>query len=310
MQTDLDALGKVFIGGTGRSGTSLLAGIVASHPQIQGLGVESKFVVEADGIAALIPALTERFSVGAADLALLRFMAQMGLDETGRPMQDPGSHVSDLARRFGPDVYWPALDRFVAAITAFRVSTRLTPDPMPFPRHFEDRSLLIALTRCFLSDLFGARCLKAGKAMWSEKTPTNLIELDLLWEIFPEARFLHITRDPRGVLHSLMQQDWAPQDLHQATAFLRTIYIRWQRLKPRLPLPDPRFLEIRLEDLCAIPDEVLDQVAATLGLPDRFARRQVDAAQASRWQTEMPAAHRAHCERELADVFDLMGYRA
>lgn len=304
----LDGLGKVFIGGTGRSGTSLLAGIVASHPQVQGLGVESKFIVEGDGIAALIPALTDRYSVSSSDLALFRFMAMTGLSEDMTPLAE-ASEAQDLARRIGPETWWPALTRFVTALTVEGMTTPTSPQPFLFPRHFEDRAELVALTRRFLCEVFGTRCLAAGKSMWSEKTPANLIELDLLWEIFPEARFLHITRDPRGVLHSLMQQDWAPQGLSQATGFLRAIYVRWLRLRPRLGLPDPRYLEIRLEDLCARPDAVLAQVAATLGLPDAFTRRQVDAAQANRWQSEMPAAHRAYCERELADIFPAMGYQ-
>lgn len=304
----LDGLGKIFIGGTGRSGTSLLAGIVGSHPQVQGLGMESKFIVEGDGLAALIPALTDRYSVTASDLALYRFMAMMGLSEDCTPLAE-AAETQDLARRIGPNTWWPALQDFVSAVASKDMTTGHSPEPCLFPHHFEDRARLIALVRRFLTDLFGPRCLAAGKTHWCEKTPTNLLEVELLWEIFPEARFLHITRDPRGVLHSLMQQSWAPQGLTHATAFLRSIYIRWLRLRPRLNLPDPRYLEIRLEDLCDQRDDTLARVAATIGMPDRFQRRQVDAGQANRWQAEIPSAHRAHCERELADIFDQMGYR-
>jgi omega-hydroxy-beta-dihydromenaquinone-9 sulfotransferase len=298
----------VFIGGTGRSGTTLLHELVSSHPAIYGIPGETKFIVEGDGLAALIPALTHRFSITASDLALLRFMALMGLDVADTPFQEGREFAADLASRLGAPDYHSALARFVAGLVDFNMTTAHNPVGSPYPRHFENRAELIALTRAFLTDLFGFATARSGKAIWCEKTPANLLEIDLLWEIFPNARILHIKRDPRGVLHSLMQQDWAPSDLHQATALLRQIYIRWRSLKPRLALPDPRYLEFKLEDLAATPEPVLSAIAATLGLEPAFRQRSVNPALASRWKSEMPANHRAHCERELADIFDLMGY--
>lgn len=292
----------IFIAGTGQSGTTILHDILAAHEQICALPEESKFIVEGDGLTALVPALTDGFSVTASDMALLRFMVLMGREVPGVGGPDEtafGRHLRDL---FGPARFDAALDAFLSAVTDFEVAG------FPYPRHFETRADLIRLVRKLISDLFATRAIEAGKPVWLEKTPSNLIALDLIWEIFPEARILHIKRDPRGVLHSLMQQDWAPQDLGPATSFLRHIYWRWMKLKPHLTLTDDRYLEVKLEHLCAEPQAVLTRIADFVGVEPGFPDRLIDPALASRWQSEMPADHRRHAETHLSEMFDLMGY--
>ena len=59
MAPNFDHQKKVFICGTGRSGTSLLHDMVSAHPQIHGLRGETKFIVEGDGLAALIDQLPD-----------------------------------------------------------------------------------------------------------------------------------------------------------------------------------------------------------------------------------------------------------
>jgi len=63
---DLDILGKIFIAGTGRCGTTLLHSILGTHPEAFKIPFESKFIVEADGLNALIPSLHSRFSITAS----------------------------------------------------------------------------------------------------------------------------------------------------------------------------------------------------------------------------------------------------
>jgi hypothetical protein len=60
-----EALGKIFIAGTGRSGTSILHQILGTHAEIFKIPYESKFIVEGDGLNALLPRLHEDFSITA-----------------------------------------------------------------------------------------------------------------------------------------------------------------------------------------------------------------------------------------------------
>jgi hypothetical protein len=49
---------------------------------------------------------------------------------------------------------------------------------------------------------FGRFLEQSGRSRFAEKTPSNCLRLEFIREIFPDARFLHIFRDGRAVVHS------------------------------------------------------------------------------------------------------------
>jgi hypothetical protein len=49
-----------------------------------------------------------------------------------------------------------------------------------------------------------------GKQRWGEKTPSNLFFIDILSDMFPHAKFIHIVRDPRAVVNSLNEPMFWP----------------------------------------------------------------------------------------------------
>ncbi len=206
------------------------------------------------------------------------------------------------AVQIGAENYYPALNDYLQAITDCQIFGS------PFPKRFENRAELIGLTRAFLSRLFGDLTIKLQKLTWVEKTPSNIIAVDFLWELFPEAAVINIKRDPRGVLMSFMEQGWLPNDLERATEFLGHIYWRWSRLKPRLDLKNRRYLEVKLEDLARRPSEILADVAEVTGLTPDLPSAGIDIAMVERWKTQMPEAHKRYCETHLRPYFELMGY--
>ena len=189
MVDKIGALGKIFIAGTGRCGTTILHTILGRHPQAYRIPFEFKFIVEGDGLNALLPRLHADFSVTASDLALIRFIEMMNED------------THQFSSLLGAQYYFPPLQEYIDNLTDFIYNGH------PFPKKFECREDLVAVTRHFVSTMFGAPTLNAGKRFWVEKTPSNIIAMDLIWELFPEATIIHIKRDPRGVLFSLLQQD-------------------------------------------------------------------------------------------------------
>jgi hypothetical protein len=285
-----EPLGKIFIAGTGRSGTTILHQILGRHPEAFRIPFESKFIVEGDGLNALVPRLHENFSINASDLALTRFVEMMEDDRL------------KFCERIGREFYFPPLRDYIASLTDFSYNDR------PFPKRFECRGQLIALTRRFVATMFGAPTFAAGKKFWVEKTPSNLVAMDLLWDLFPEATIVHIKRDPRAVLFSFLQQDWLPQDLQQTTIFLSHIYWRWMRLKPKLDLSSRRYVEIKLEDLSRHPQETMENVARVAGINSTFNLQLLKPEVVDRWRAEMPAEQRQYGEQELGRYFGLMGY--
>ena len=139
------------------------------------------------------------------------------------------------------------------------VPTRLTLPRtcLKIVKYFPDRDRLAALAAAFVDDLFLHAAHERGKQTWCEKTPLNLLHVDFLWELFPHSVFIHIKRDPRGVVHSLTKQFWAPSDVQGACLFLRGIYDRWFDLKNTIDFKKYRYLKLKLEDLAASSESLL-----------------------------------------------------
>ncbi len=123
-------------------------------------------------------------------------------------------------------------------------------------------------------DAFAKRARRdAGKARWAEKTPMNIRNLDWIMPRFPDASIVHIIRDGRDVICSMRQHpDWRWVDgAWQKVLVPRSLETYAQRWLADTSAglawrEDPRYLEIRYEDLVADPAGVLRSVCDGVGL--------------------------------------------
>jgi len=96
-----------------------------------------------------------------------------------------------------------------------------------------------------------------GKSRWGQKTPRFVRYLDLLGKNFPSSKMIHMIRDPRAVVSSLIQSD-----VHQSNAYHGSH--RWM-MDVRAGLTyelthSSRVLRVFYEDLVKEPEEVLKAV--------------------------------------------------
>jgi len=96
-----------------------------------------------------------------------------------------------------------------------------------------------------------------GKSHWGQKTPRFVRYLDLLGKNFPSSKMIHMIRDPRAVVSSLIQSD-----VHQSNAYHGSH--RWM-MDVRAGLTYElthcsRVLRVFYEDLVKEPEEVLKAV--------------------------------------------------
>ena len=97
------------------------------------------------------------------------------------------------------------------------------------------------------------------KKVWAEKTPRNIRVIGKFIEMFPNARVIHIVRDPRDVIVSLMGRGkTVPQAIETWLASVSAIQPYAQ---------SPTVLQVRYEDICRNPMEGLDSVFNFLGVP-------------------------------------------
>lgn len=242
---------RIFIGGMGRSGTTIAVNIFYNHPDCFAVPIETKFLVEEDGFADLVDSMTTRFSPPSAVSAFQRFENQMRNEVTGLSP----SKYSDL-HQYAPDIfpsYHDALDRFIGVILN--------------RRYYPERATLIAAVRSFARELFDYTAVISDKKCWVEKTPANIWRLDFLREVYPDCYFLHMIRHPLEIYYSLREKGWLPDNL-VASMVIFEGYCNALARQRRRWLNDPNFVELKLEQLVQYPGISMQDLVRQMGLSD------------------------------------------
>lgn len=175
---------------------------------------------------------------------------------------------------------------------------------------------------------YGQRLGKAEALLWADHTPGNFKRGLTMLRMFPEARFVHIVRDGRGVAASLLPLDWGPNDIVGAATF-------WMArcaagLAAELQLGAERVLRVRYEDLILSPGATLQGIATFAGLsyepamaqgsgaePSRYNQRQhrlvgqpPDPSRVHSWNSYLSARQIEIFESEAGELLETFGYQA
>lgn len=100
----------IFIGGTVRSGTTVLAKILGMHPDVFVFPGEVRFITDPDGIISLNNGLVHNWSYFQADLAMERFLKLMKMLEKPYQSKYPNSRLGKIV---GNAFYNDWLDLFL-----------------------------------------------------------------------------------------------------------------------------------------------------------------------------------------------------
>lgn len=337
-------LPRIFIGGTGRSGTSIVYQALGCHEKIHSFPREMRFLVDPDGLVTLLDSLSTNYSPVIAREALFRFERLMRHYLTD-PDQTPYRGFN-LPHWLGDDYYWQRLDQFcdslveveysgvawqaetngdgrlvelARTVQTFRRRRQGRPTPTAAPareqlkaaHYFRDRAALTHNTARFVDDLFLHAAQQHGKETWCEKTPQNIFHLDFLTELFPDSVFIHIKRDPRAVVHSMTKQSWnrSPNDVYDVCLLLRNMYRRWLDLRHNLDLQQIHYLELKIEEIAAAPEEQLRNLVSAIGLDGAFTDLpQITLERVEYWRETMPAEEQNVVNDVLGPYIEEMGY--
>jgi hypothetical protein len=160
----------IFIGGTGRCGTTVLGRLIGAHSDYAMIPFEVRFHADRGGVPDLL----------AGDVTLDEFLESMRTRWGWR-----SKNGQSIPKRFRKHV---SEDQMENALEPFAAS--FPDDPLETSRRLV-RSLLDPLAR------------DEGKPAWVEMTPPNAHSGDTLAELFPGMRLVHIVRDGRDVASSV-----------------------------------------------------------------------------------------------------------
>jgi hypothetical protein len=132
-------------------------------------------------------------------------------------------------------------------------------------RTFMEQDPFADAARDFCDAVYGplAEKLDANAPYILERTPNNAERMDLVADIYPDGRAVHIIRDGRDVARSLVSMAWGPTDIPAAARAWRAAVETARTAGPRMAA----YVEIRYEDLLANPGETYTQIIKGLGLP-------------------------------------------
>jgi hypothetical protein len=256
----------IFVGGTGRSGTTILGRLLGAHPDHELIPVEARFHSSPDGLPGVLGG-----SVTPAEFA--RRVVEQWYRRPGRPK------LSTFIER---DTLDAALARFLS---------RAPEDP-------------VAAGRKLMEELFGGYAHSMGKPGWVEMTPINSIwGAPALARLFPELRMVYVMRDGRDVASSLIGRGWMA-DVREALAWWETRMGQCHRMCQKLApgaMHTVYFERLLVEDRAG----ALRELQAFLGWVDEptvqrfFAHRMTPAnAHVGRWKTHLARAERAFLAAE------------
>jgi hypothetical protein len=242
--SEAEGIPPLFIGGCGRSGTTLAVDLLGMHPALSPI-YETGFLLE---VARLL------FSSPGVSAFVLADQIQQLMEKWSRDLPFRPHDKKDY-ERYWHGAHYVLFDRDTAlAATETLIEDLITAEPQSGFRRFVTR-------------LFAEHARRDGKPAWINKTPLYVLHLPLLKHLFPAMKFVHCTRDPRDAVPSMLSRRWGQhQTLDQATRFwlscidaARAFAARWPR----------DLVETRFEDLVVRPEAEIARILQALGLEDR-----------------------------------------
>lgn len=161
----------------------------------------------------------------------------------------------------------------------------------------------------------------SGATIWGAKAPSDLSDLTSFAELFPEARFLVVTRDVRDVCLS-WKRKWGKDVTWCAAKWASRMRAGWERARL---LPAERCLFVKFEDLLTGTEATCRKICEFLQLPfsDRMVNhhqytgqmrgkinygRPIKADNMNKWRRELPPRTIRRIEEIAGETMGILGY--
>jgi hypothetical protein len=258
------AFTPLFIGGSGRSGTTIILSLLKSHPEVHSsLPREIKYV-------------TSRYG-----LVDLNFGRSIKLEEDFKGIQNNfRATVNNRVGRRKEDVFLASLKGnwwsgegkkgkprgLVQGVTA----EQLAEIAYEFSSSYK-KDLLVASRKLFYN-LSSSQFKKDTVRYFADSSPVNTMQAHLISQLFPGAKFINMIRDGRDVAYSVSKEKWGPKDPFKALKWWGNRVLVSHRSLSQLP--EKHHLEIRLEELIKSDREFqYAKIMSFLNIPDHLSTR-------------------------------------
>jgi hypothetical protein len=285
--------GPIFVGGTGRSGTTIVGQLISQHPDVfRVVPTELRIFTDRRGLIDLLA--TVRAS---REPSLVRRLLRRPRRRRRAAGPTPEEFVDEFRSHWYGTVARDGTPRGLR-LSGLELAA-FEPLLAGFPDRVRKRPL--EASRRFARDLIATLAPDAGR--WVETTPGNAGRAPGLLELFPDLRLVHVVRDGRDTAASIATMIWGPHEIFEALAWwadrMHHAYAALERMPPE------RAFTIRLEDLLVRDRETnYERIRTGTDLaPDARMRAFFDATMTperghvGRWQSQLD-------DRDAAARFD------
>ncbi|MDP9227384.1 MAG: sulfotransferase [Actinomycetota bacterium] len=301
----------LFLIGTGRCGSTLLAEVLARHHDVG-------FISNID------TALPRANLMGKWNNTLYRRIPREISQRDKRDSNETiGHRFAQTVMHFGPSEAYGLVDRQLSPIVSEPFRDLTEDDVTPWLRKR-------------FRDFFEERARSQGRPLFMHKF-TGWPRARFIHDILPEARFIHVVRDGRAVANSLMQMPWwrghlgpsrwgfGPLGESDAAAWERSggsllilAGLEWKLLmdayeEARAAIAPDRWMQVRYEDLVEGPRQIIQNVLEYADLPwtSRFEesiQRHSFGANKRGYEKDLTASQQAELEKVLHAELVTLGY--
>jgi len=316
------------IGGSGRSGTTLLAKIFKNHSQTV-VAPEWRFLIDPDGVLDFI-AGSQRWSPYHFDVSYKRLrevlldVAQVSkhqaifnkiirtgiLDRINRVLSPRYSTIT--ARETSPN-YLTFVNNLCEELSEFKFSGYWVGTPFLAEKemvysNIQNIERINEIFQRFIYSIVDDVKLAQKAEFYVEKNTWNILWYDEIYRLLPESKLVHIYRDPRDVVASFSTQTWMPSDARKSAIVYKNIYDRWNVVRSKVPAEN--VLEISLESLVKEPEKLLRQITSFWGMPWENSLLGVDlsGSNTGRWKKQFDSQQQNEITSVLQDCLEQLGY--
>lgn len=317
----------IFIGGTGRSGTTILSKILSKHNLIYSFPQELRFITDPDGLISLKNALVDNWSFFHADITMERFVNLMSNLRKKYYGKYPNNGLSGMV---GEDFYsswtqsyydqvisecmhngWAGRVNVINKLIIKYLGINMVTKPF-IPRAYYCPPLTSekynSITKDFILEYYNQAAKIKNASFVVEHTPYNLLHFKFINEIIPHSKLIHIYRDPRDVVCSYRSKDWGREDVMKNAFWIRDVFSSWEELK--VSLSTDNYLEISFEKLISDYQNELKRICNFLDIQfsESFLEIDVTKHNIGRWKKDFKDDEKKILTDFFSDMIENYGY--
>jgi hypothetical protein len=235
----------VFVGGTGRSGTTVMGDLLGMHPDVRtSTPIEIKFLSNRSGLLDVVFGRDESPNKKKEAVSIFHYRTYRK-----RKLREK-EKLADILTEFEDQVWnkWWDIDAppphgrgLISGISRSNLEKLMT----SLRRDLKINRIWAA--RRFMKRFIALQDEAGSEKYWVETTPMNIPTADKLLKLFPKALFITMVRDPRDVIASLLTKNWGPTTPMEGLTWIEKRLTDGHNALKEVPLKQK--ITIALEDL-------------------------------------------------------------